>query len=133
MGTAGQVTYQGGRRPQGVTDILHRHDIGCFALWVRNMGTASEDGKVPGHFSVQGRAEDHVEAAASWEGQELVLPFVGGSDEGGRDCSDTDVNPPEAEYGRAIYCDAADSGPVRKGHPAARRAGSPAVMGTHRD
>ena len=42
----------------------------------------------------------------------MVLPITGGSDEGGGDRSDSDLNPPGAEYGRAIYCDAADSGPV---------------------
>ena len=26
-----------------------------------------------------------------------------------------DIDPPEAEHGRAIYCDADDSGPVRGG------------------
>ena len=97
------------------------------------MGTDGEDGKCPGQFSVQGRAEDHREAAEAREGRELVLPFVGRSEEGGRDCSDTDVNPPEEEYSRATYCDAADSGPVKKGHLAAKSAVSPAVMGTDRD
>ena len=80
--------------------------------------------------------EDHGEAAAAREGREgwdLVLPFVGRSNEGGRDRLDTDVNPPEAEYGRSIYCDAADSRPVRKGHLAARRAGIPSVVGTDGD
>ena len=60
-------------------------------------------------------------------------PFVGGSNEGGRDRPDTDFNPPEEEYGSAIYRDAADFGPVRKGHQAAGRAGSPEVVGTVRD
>ena len=46
------------------------------------------------------------------EGREMVLPFVGGSNEGDRYGSDTDINPPEAEYSRAIYSDADDSGPV---------------------
>ena len=64
------------------------------------------------------------------ERRNLVLPFSDRSDEGGRDRSDSDVNPPEAEYVRAIYCDAADSGPVRKGQPTAGRTGSPAVVVT---
>ena len=80
------------------------------------MGTDSKDGEGPGKFSVQGRAEDHGEAAVAREGRELVLTFVGGSNEGDMDGSDTDVNPPEAEYGCAIYCDVADYGPVQKGH-----------------
>ena len=97
------------------------------------MSTDNEDEKDPGHFSVQGRAEEYREAAAAWEGQDLVLPFVGRSNEGGRDRLDTDVNPPEAEYGHAIYCDAANSGPLQKGHPAARCTGSLAVVGTDGD
>ena len=76
------------------------------------MGIDGEDGKGPGHFPGQGRAEAHGETAAAWDRQYVVLPFTDGSDEGGRDRLDSDVYPPEAEYGRAIYCDAADSGPV---------------------
>ena len=97
------------------------------------MGTDGEDGKGPGQFSVQGRTEAHGEAAAARERRDLVLPFAGESYEGGRDRSDSDVNPPEAEYGRAIYCDAADSGPVQKGRQVARRAGSPEVVVTDGD
>ena len=97
------------------------------------MGTDGEDGKGPGQFLVQGHAEDHGETDEAREGRDLVLPFVGWSDEGGNDRSDTDVNPPEAEYGRTIYCDAADSGPVQKGHSAARCAGILAVVVTDRD
>ena len=39
----------------------------------------------------------------------------------------------KAEYGRVIYCDAANYGPVRKVHQAARPAGSPAVVGADGD
>ena len=117
----------------GVTNTLHRRDTGSSSLRVGNMGSDEEDGKGPGQFSFQGRAEDHGEAAVAQEGRDLVLPFVGGSNEGGRDFPDTDVNPPEVEYGRAIYCDAADSEPVRKFHQAARRAGILVVVGTDRD
>ena len=100
------------------------------------MGSDEEDGKIPGQFSVLGRVEAHREASAAREGQDgqdLVLPFVGGSNEGARDRPDTDINPSEAEYGRTIYCDAADSEPVRKSHQAAGRAGSPVVVGTDGD
>ena len=97
------------------------------------MGAYSEDGDVSRQFSVRGCAEDHRESAAARKGREMVLPFVGGSNEGYRDCLDTDINPPEAEYGRAIYCDTADSGPVRKGHPVARRAGNLVVVRANRD
>ena len=97
------------------------------------MGSGEEDGIGPGQFSVQGRAEAHGVAASAREIRYLVIPFVGSNNKGGRDRPGTDINPLEAEYGRAIYCDAADSGPVQKGHQAARRAGSPEVVGTDRD
>ena len=45
----------------------------------------------------------------------MVLPFPGGSDEGGRDRVDSDVDPSEAEHGRTIYCDAANYGPMQVG------------------
>ena len=86
LGKAGQGYKQGGRRPQGVTEILNCRDTGCLALWVGNMGTDGEDGKGPGQFSVQSRAEAHGEVAAAREGRDLVLPFFGGSNEGGKDC-----------------------------------------------
>ena len=67
------------------------------------------------------------------ERRDLVLPVIGGSNEGGRDFLDSDVNPPETEYSRAVYCDAPDSGPVQKVYPTARRRGSPEVVGTDGD
>ena len=63
----------------------------------------------------------------------MVLPAGGESNEGDRVCCDSDVNPPEAEYSRTIYCDTADSGPMHKGHPESRCAGSSAVMVTDED
>ena len=83
--------------------------------------------KNPGHFSVQGCAEAHREAAAAREGQDgrdLVLPFVDGSNEGGRDRPDTYVNTSETEYSCTIYCNMAESEPVRKGHQADGRTGA---------
>ena len=43
----------------------------------------------------------------------MVLPLPGGGDEGDGDRADSDIDPSEAEHGRSIYCDAANSGPVR--------------------
>ena len=45
----------------------------------------------------------------------MVLPVPVGGDEGGGGRADSDVNPSEVEQGCAIYCDAADSGPMRGG------------------
>ena len=76
------------------------------------MGVDGKNGKSSGHLSGQGSAEAHGETAEMMDRRDVVLPITGGRDEGGRDCLDLDLNPPEAEYGRVIYCDAADSGPV---------------------
>ena len=108
LGTSVQGAWQGGRRPKGVKGVLHRRDRCCFALWVRDVGADGEDGEGPGQFSVQCHKEYHREAAAAREGRELVLPFVGSRNEVYRNGSDMDINPPEAEYGRAIHCGTAD-------------------------
>ena len=97
LGTSVQDAWQGGSIPKGVKGVLHRRDTGCFSLWVGDVGVDGKDGEVPGQFSVQGREEDHGEAAVATEVQELVLPAVGESNEGDRDGWDTDINPPEAE------------------------------------
>ena len=97
------------------------------------MDIDGKDVKDPGQFSVQVCVKAHGKAATAWERRDMVLPFAGGSEEGGRDRLDLDVNPPEAEYGHAIYCNAADSGPVQKGQPTAGRTGNQAVVGTYGD
>ena len=44
--------------------------------------------------------------------RKVKITSSGGSNEGGGRSADQDVDPLEAEYGRAIYCDATDSGPI---------------------
>ena len=97
------------------------------------MGLNAADGEGPGKFPVQGRNEDHGEATAAKEGRELGIPTAGGGTEGGGNDGDTDINYLEAEYGHAIYCDAADSVPIQAGHPEARNAGVLAVVGAGGD
>ena len=63
----------------------------------------------------------------------MVLPIPGGGNEGGGDCADSEFYPPEAEDGRAIYCDAFNSGPVWRGSKTARGTGTKAVGGADRD
>ena len=46
---------------------------------------------------------------------------------------DPDVNPLEAEHGRAIYCDAADSGPMQSGSEAAGDTGPKDMVGADGD
>ena len=97
------------------------------------MGINAADGEGPGQFLVQGCKEDHGETTTAKEGRELDIPAAGGDNEGGGNGGDTDFNSPEAEYSCAIYCDTADHGPMRSGHPEARRAGVSEVVGIDGD
>ena len=133
MGKFFTGAQQGGSRPEGVASVLHRSDSGCLALWVGDVGINAADGEGPGQFPVQDREEDHGETTAAKEGRELDIPAEGGNNKGYRNGGDTDLNSPEAEYRRAIHCDAVDSGPMRAGHPLDRRAGVLAVVGTDGD
>ena len=63
----------------------------------------------------------------------MLLPVPGRGDEGGEDCADSDVDPSVAEHGRAIYCDAADSGPVRGGSKTAGGTGNEEMVGADGD
>ena len=82
---------------------------------VGDMGLGGSDAEGPGLFPVQVRQNDHVEAAAAKEGQELGIPAVGVSNEGYGDRGSTDINSLEAEYGHVIHCDAADYGSQARG------------------
>ena len=73
------------------------------------MGSDEKYGVRPGRLSEQGSKNVNGETASPQEGWAVVLTVPGGGDEGGRDRADSDINPPEAEHGREIYCDAADS------------------------
>ena len=44
-----------------------------------------------------------------------------------------DIDPPEAEHGHAIYCDAANSGPVRGGSKTAGGTGPKEIVGADGD
>ena len=59
----------------------------------------------------------------------MGIPTAGGGNEGGGNGGNTDIYYTEAEYGHAIYCDAADSGPMQAGHSAARSMGVLEVVG----
>ena len=123
LGTFVTGDRQGGSIPKGVAGVLHRSDSGLLSLWVGDVGINVADGEGPGQFPVQGREEDHGETAAAKGGQELKIPAFGGNNEGDGNGGYKDLNSMEAEYSRAIHCNAANYGPMQTGHPAARRAG----------
>ena len=73
------------------------------------------------------------ETASPGERWVMVLTVPGGGDEGGEDHVDLDVDPSEAEHDRAIYCDAADSGPMRGGSETAGGTGPKEMVGADGD
>ena len=97
------------------------------------MGSDEKDRVSPGRLSGQGSNNVNGETASPREGWSVVLPVPGGGDEGGGDHADSDIDPPEAEHGRAIYCDAADSGTLRGGSKTDGCTGTKAVVGTDGD
>ena len=62
----------------------------------------------------------------------MVLTVPGRGNEGDRDRADPDVYPSEAEHGRKIYCDAANSGPMRGGRETAGDTGTKEMVGSDR-
>ena len=97
------------------------------------MGSDEKYGVCPARLSGKGSKNINEETASPREVWAVVLPVPGGGDEGGRDCADSDIDPPEAEHGRTIYCDAANFGPVRGGSKTARGTGPKAVVGADGD
>ena len=97
------------------------------------MGSDEKYGVGPGRLSGQGSKNINEETSSPREGWGVVLPLPGGGDEGGRDGADSDIDPPEAEHGRKIYCNAAYSGPVRGGSKTDGCTGPKAVVGADGD
>ena len=79
-------------------------------FWGRDVGPDPPDGAGPDHISAQGRAMAHQEAAEAEGGGALVISSADGVNDGSGLQGDRDLRHEEAEYGRAIYCDATDSG-----------------------
>ena len=65
-----------------------------------------------GNFTTQSRATAHREAAEETVGWELVIPTIGGGNGGSRLQGDWEIHHEEVEHGRAVYCDATNSGPL---------------------
>ena len=93
------------------------------------MGTHQEDGVCPGRLPGQGTTAVGRTTAPPWEGRKVGLPPPGGGAQGGRSREGQDIGPPETEYGRAIHCDATNSGALRGGEAAAGDTGTTAMVG----
>ena len=112
LGTFCAGAGKGGGVPESATYFLYCCDTAGSPFQGGNVGPEAEYGVRPGHFPGQGFKAPNREATLPWEVWAVVLPITDGSNEGGGVHADQDVDPSEAEYGRAIYCDATDYGPM---------------------
>ena len=60
----------------------------------------------------------------------MDVPPPGGSYQVSGDSASADIGPPETEYGRAIHCNATDSGTLRGDGAAGGDTGPPTMVGT---
>ena len=60
----------------------------------------------------------------------MVIPLPGGGPKRGGGREGQDIGPPETEYGRAIYCNATDSGALRGGGETVGDTSPTVVVGT---
>ena len=83
----------------------------------------------------QGRVARRLTGRMSLNGRDgkWIYPPPGGGYQGGGDRESQYTGPLETEYGRAIHCDATDSGTLRGGGAAEGDTGPTAMVGATRD
>ena len=102
----------GGGRSEWVRNFLQGGGTVGVAVWGGDVGPHSEDGAGPGQFPIQVRKEDHREASAATSRWEMRIPASDGGTGGIGVIRDKEVGHKEAEHGRALYCNATNSGPL---------------------
>ena len=109
-GRLARILGREGGGPEGVTQFLYCRDTAGPPLRGGDLGSYQKDGGCPERVPGQGSTAADGAHATPWEGREVTVPPHGGSYQGSGDSAGEDIGPPETEYGRAICCDAADSG-----------------------
>ena len=102
----------GGGGSEGIGALLQSVNAGGVALWGSDAGPDPTDGADPDKLPAQVCATSHQEAAKVAGGGELEIFSTGDSNGGIGIRIYRGLSHEEAEYGRAIYCDATDSGPL---------------------
>ena len=92
-----------------------------------------EDGGFPGRVPGQGSTAIDRTNAMPWEGRRVDLPPPGGGYQESGDRESQDIGPPETEYGRAIHCDATESGTLQGGGATEGDTGPTAMVGATQD
>ena len=107
-----RILIREGADPKVSGHFFQGGEPGGVVVWGGDEGTDPQDGAGPEYFSTQGRVTAHQEASEETEGWELVIPLIGGVNVGSRLWGDWYICYKEVEYGRTVYCDATDSGPL---------------------
>ena len=110
LGETGEDPGTGGGGPESVTQFLYFRDTAGPPLQGGDLGPHQEDGGCPGRVPGQGSTAAEGTHATPWEGRKVAVPPPVGSYQGSGDSASADIGTPETEYGRAIHCDATDSG-----------------------
>ena len=132
MGAADEDTGTGGGQPKGIRDVFQGVITGNVAFSDQRRGCLPPAWMVPDRFSSQGCTADHIETYGETGGGGIVIPTTGDSNVGGELRGDRGLHPKNPEHGRAIYCDATNSGPLREVGEEARSLGLLEVAGTRR-
>ena len=103
----------GGGQPEGIRYVFQGGHACVVAFRVGDVGPDPPHVTGPVQFSEQGHMEDHRETSEEGGVGGMGIPTVGNSYGGGGIRGDRGLHPKKAEYGRAIYYEAKDSGPLQ--------------------
>ena len=126
-------TDKGGGEDTGVRIFLQSRCPVGVSLLSGDMGGYPPHGTVPGGFTRPGGAATTREASTEEAGWDMGVHLGGGGKIGGGVLDDGDLHLAKAEYGRTVYCDTTDSGPVQGGGEEAGGTGRDTVVGTGGD
>ena len=94
------------------------------------MGGVPKNGEGTERVHTWGGETANRKATAERVGREVVLPLTGGGHEGGGARRRPNFHKQKAEHGRAVYCYATASGPLRGGDAERGSAGNTEVVGS---
>ena len=102
----------GGGGTEDVREFFQGGDPGGIVVLGGNVGTNPQDGSGLEYFSIQVSTRAYREAAKEMGIQELGTPLIVRGNGGSRLRGDWGIRHEESKYGRTVYCDATDSGPL---------------------
>ena len=123
-------TEQGGEDTTGVRIYLQRYCTVGVSLQYRDVGGYPLHGTGPGGFPVPCVAATDEEAETAEVRWDMLVHLGGGDKRVGVVQANGDLHLVKAEYGRALYCNVTNSGPVQGGGEEVGDMGRASVVGT---